>query len=125
MPIRWSAPEALAAGRFSEKSDVWSFGVLCWEALDLGRRMPYWEIHELDAVRKGIIEGSLALVQPPESPPELWEVALACLVRERQKRPRFEDVLIRLRAIVVGGGAAAARATWRGGLVRCLRPPAV
>eukprot|EP00961_Rhodomonas_salina_P025883 349779-Rhodomonas_salina.1 len=43
MPIRWSSPEALMAKRFSEKSDVWSFGVVVWELLDVARHIPYWE----------------------------------------------------------------------------------
>lgn len=31
MPIKWAAPEVLFEGTFSRKSEVWAFGVVCWE----------------------------------------------------------------------------------------------
>ena len=39
-PIRWTAPEAAKYGRFSIKSDVWSFGILLTELVTYGR-IPY------------------------------------------------------------------------------------
>ena len=31
MPVRWMAPESLERGEWTEKSDVWAFGVTMWE----------------------------------------------------------------------------------------------
>lgn len=39
-PIKWTAPEAALYGRFTIKSDVWSFGILQTELVTKGR-VPY------------------------------------------------------------------------------------
>lgn len=39
-PIKWTAPEAALYGRFTIKSDVWSFGILLTELISKGR-VPY------------------------------------------------------------------------------------
>ena len=48
-PFRWTAPEGLDGLKFSEKSDVWSFGILISEVINDGQ-MPYIN-HNNDEVR--------------------------------------------------------------------------
>ena len=31
IPVRWTAPEAIAFRKFTSSSDVWSFGIVMWE----------------------------------------------------------------------------------------------
>lgn len=48
IPIRWTAPEAIAYRKFTSASDVWSFGIVMWEVMAFGER-PYWDMsnHEV------------------------------------------------------------------------------
>jgi len=39
-PVKWSPPEVIRYRQFSTKSDVWSFGVTCWEIFEAGT-VPY------------------------------------------------------------------------------------
>lgn len=50
IPIRWTAPEAIAYGKFSSASDVWSYGIVMWEVMSYGER-PYWEMSNQDVSR--------------------------------------------------------------------------
>lgn len=40
MPIRWLSYETLKDRWYSSKSDVWAYGVLCWEVIEEGAE-PY------------------------------------------------------------------------------------
>lgn len=40
LPVRWTAPEVLVGGRFSELTDVWSFAITLVEIYTQGAR-PY------------------------------------------------------------------------------------
>lgn len=50
IPVRWTAPEAIAFRKFTSSSDVWSYGVVMWEVVSYGER-PYWNWSNQDVIR--------------------------------------------------------------------------
>lgn len=51
IPIRWTAPEAIAYRKFTSASDVWSYGIVMWEVMSYGER-PYWDMSNQDVSNK-------------------------------------------------------------------------
>ncbi|XP_067301453.1 ephrin type-B receptor 4b isoform X1 [Pseudorasbora parva] len=86
IPIRWTAPEAIAFRKFTSASDVWSYGILMWEVMSFGER-PYWDMSNQDVINA--IEQDYRLPAPPECPAALHQLMLDCWQKERSARPRF------------------------------------
>ena len=61
IPIRWTAIEAIDYRKFTSASDIWSFGILCWEVISFGER-PYWNWSNQDVIRA--IKNSFRLPPP-------------------------------------------------------------
>ena len=89
MSIRWSSPEALEDRKFSEQSDVWSFGVLLYEIWSLGV-LPYNGL-TAPKVWAGVLKG-LRLKQHTLCPNEIYLVMQACWDNYGE-RPKFSELL--------------------------------
>jgi serine/threonine protein kinase len=101
VPVRWTAPEALMnRKKFTQKSDVWSFGVLTWELLDGGQRMPYWQQQDDERLTCEVVEGTRQLTCPNQADPAIWKFAEGvCLAREASARPYFADLMMELKEL--------------------------
>ncbi|XP_059108021.1 megakaryocyte-associated tyrosine-protein kinase [Peromyscus eremicus] len=104
LPVKWSAPEALKNGRFSSKSDVWSFGVLLWEVFSYGRApYPKMSLKEVsEAVEKGY------RMEPPDGcPGPVHTLMGSCWEAEPARRPPFRKIAEKLGRELRSVGAAA------------------
>uniref|UniRef100_A0A8C1I3M0 receptor protein-tyrosine kinase n=1 Tax=Cyprinus carpio carpio TaxID=630221 RepID=A0A8C1I3M0_CYPCA len=90
IPIRWTAPEAIAYRKFTSASDVWSYGIVLWEVMSYGER-PYWEMSNQDVI-KAVDEG-YRLPPPMECPATLYQLMLDCWQKDRNNRPKFEQIV--------------------------------
>uniref|UniRef100_A0A3Q3X2W0 Tyrosine-protein kinase n=1 Tax=Mola mola TaxID=94237 RepID=A0A3Q3X2W0_MOLML len=86
-PIKWTAPEAALYGRFTIKSDVWSFGVLLTELATKGR-VPYPGMVNREVLDQ--VERGYRMPCPAECPESLHDLMLTCWRKEPEERPTFE-----------------------------------
>uniref|UniRef100_A0A3B4DN50 receptor protein-tyrosine kinase n=1 Tax=Pygocentrus nattereri TaxID=42514 RepID=A0A3B4DN50_PYGNA len=90
IPIRWTAPEAIAYRKFSSSSDVWSYGVVMWEVMSYGER-PYWNLTNRDVIKS--VEEGYRLPAPMGCPGALHTLMLDCWQKDRNERPKFCQIV--------------------------------
>uniref|UniRef100_A0A7N8XPG4 Tyrosine-protein kinase n=1 Tax=Mastacembelus armatus TaxID=205130 RepID=A0A7N8XPG4_9TELE len=93
-PVKWYAPECINYFKFSSKSDVWSFGVLMWEAYSYGQK-PYKGMKGNDVLQ--MIESGKRMDAPLNCPPEMYDLMRTCWEYKADIRPGFAVVEPRLR----------------------------
>uniref|UniRef100_A0AAZ3Q4Z3 receptor protein-tyrosine kinase n=1 Tax=Oncorhynchus tshawytscha TaxID=74940 RepID=A0AAZ3Q4Z3_ONCTS len=90
IPVRWTAPEAIAYRKFTSASDVWSYGIVMWEVMSFGER-PYWDMSNQDVINA--IEQDYRLPPPMDCPTALHQLMLDCWQKDRNARPKFLDIV--------------------------------
>uniref|UniRef100_A0A8P4GFH5 receptor protein-tyrosine kinase n=1 Tax=Dicentrarchus labrax TaxID=13489 RepID=A0A8P4GFH5_DICLA len=101
IPIRWTAPEAIAYRKFTTASDVWSYGIVMWEVVSYGER-PYWDMNNQDVIKA--MEEGYRLPAPMDCPVVLHQLMLDCWERERAERPTFSQILNMLDKLIRNPG---------------------
>ncbi|NXN49333.1 KSYK kinase, partial [Rynchops niger] len=93
-PVKWYAPECMNFYKFSSKSDVWSFGVLMWEAFSYGQK-PYKGMKGGEVAQ--MIERGERMERPEVCPTEVYDLMKLCWTYNVDDRPGFVVVELRLR----------------------------
>ncbi|CAJ0914752.1 unnamed protein product, partial [Mesorhabditis belari] len=93
LPIKWTALEAIEFGIFTEKADVWSFGVLLWEMFSFGDT-PYEDLEPSRLL--GELKKGFRLVPPHRTPTQISEVMTSCWKTRLTNRPTFQTITQKL-----------------------------
>eukprot|EP00300_Choanocystis_sp_HF-7_P002102 c11645_g1_i1.p1 GENE.c11645_g1_i1~~c11645_g1_i1.p1 ORF type:complete len:855 (+),score=220.13 c11645_g1_i1:98-2662(+) len=98
-PVRWMPPESFKFNEWSEKSDVWAFGVTTWEIFSQGA-VPY-SLYEDDADVRNAVENGVRLARPDMCPKSVYNLIKDCWKSRPQDRPTFSQLRQRLWDMVV------------------------
>ncbi|XP_052851061.1 proto-oncogene tyrosine-protein kinase receptor Ret isoform X2 [Drosophila gunungcola] len=87
VPVKWMAPESLADHVYTSKSDVWSFGVLCWELITLGAS-PYPGIAPQNLW--SLLKTGYRMDRPENCSEAVYSIVRTCWADEPNGRPSFK-----------------------------------
>jgi proto-oncogene tyrosine-protein kinase Met len=94
IPVRYAAPEVLSSNAtsevYTEKSDVYSMGVLMWEAYSRGL-LPWENIEHDDDVIRRVRNGDL-LPQPSNCSQPFWSIITKTWSISSNDRPTFSEL---------------------------------
>lgn len=99
LPIRWMANECFY-GKFSEKTDIWAFGVTMWEIFTFAREQPYHDMSDQEVIDDAI-KGPDRMVpnRPAACPSELYEIMRSCWIDDINERASFQKVYSDLESV--------------------------
>ncbi|RCN48465.1 hypothetical protein ANCCAN_05460 [Ancylostoma caninum] len=89
LPFKSMALEALKFYEFSEKTDVWAFGILLFEIFSLGD-VPYPTVQPMDMISH--IEQGNRPPQPEKCPNEIFDLMSRCWKANPDDRPTFAEI---------------------------------
>ncbi|XP_070550381.1 uncharacterized protein [Ptychodera flava] len=100
IPVFWSAAESVVYQRYSMKSDVWMFSVLCYEILTYGCE-PYQDYNQLtiEDIMFKIVHHRLRFKKPDGIHDDVFELMMQCMDNDPSKRPGFDVIIEKFRQI--------------------------
>ncbi|XP_076035813.1 tyrosine-protein kinase JAK2-like isoform X2 [Oratosquilla oratoria] len=93
LPIAWYALESLELNKFSHKSDVWSYGVTCWEMFTHGQQPWPHLLHSAEKLIKTLKQGIRLNAEKP-CPVNIYSKLIRpCWEDDTSRRPDFLSIL--------------------------------
>ena len=92
VPIRWMATECFS-GKFSEKSDVWAFGVTLWELFTLAKDRPHPALSDKEVTQNAFMGEYCQFPSKPEACPRpVYMIMERCWVVDMTQRATFQEL---------------------------------
>lgn len=104
LPVRWIPPEVMLKQEWSEKSDVWAFGVTMWEIFSNSREPYAAEFPADEDVVHHVLNGG-KLLKPENCTEVMYHMMLECWHTKPCDRPDFQELSRRFKAPAVAGNA--------------------
>lgn len=96
LPIRWLPFESFK-GKFSVKSDVWSFGVTMWEIFTVCKKRPYQGWTDRAVIRDAMKEENRTLLEQTEHcSDEVYTIMKSCWKHNPHSRSNFNNLYSQL-----------------------------
>ncbi|XP_043935816.1 tyrosine-protein kinase STYK1 [Protopterus annectens] len=95
IPLKWQAPEHLMKKPVTEKSDIWSLGILMYEMVTLGAP-PYPDIPPRQILQ--FLQRGHRIKRPPTCGTTLYNIMKSCWEWRETDRPTYPDLKKRLEA---------------------------
>jgi serine/threonine protein kinase len=92
----WTAPEIIRGEKYSEKADMFSFGIIMWEVLT--RKQPFAGRNFM-GVSLDVLEGRRPAI-PADCAPAFKKIMKRCWHADAAKRPAMDEVIAQLDLMV-------------------------
>eukprot|EP01118_Nematostelium_gracile_P013917 TRINITY_DN531_c0_g1_i1.p1 TRINITY_DN531_c0_g1~~TRINITY_DN531_c0_g1_i1.p1 ORF type:complete len:397 (-),score=127.51 TRINITY_DN531_c0_g1_i1:45-1235(-) len=96
--VKWAAEEVLKGQACTGASDVWSYGVVCWEILMNGI-LPFGYLSNKEVCE--LVPKGERLARPEICPDEWWNLMLRCWSSKPEDRPLFLEIVRELKLLRV------------------------
>jgi len=96
-PIKWYAPESVNYGKFTAKTDIFSFGVTMWEIYSAAKE-PWGDLMMAEVLER--LNAGERLEKPRICPSDAYEIMQQCWKMNSNHRPTFAQLMVQFNAKV-------------------------